>query len=116
MKKMKKIILTIVVAFTSTVIYAQANGEKLFKTVCSACHTVGKGKVVGPDLKNVHTKYDEKWLISFIKSSQTMIKKGDPKAVKVFNENNKIPMPDNKYTDAEIKDIIAYIKKTSTGK
>lgn len=90
-----------------------AAGEKIFKNVCTACHSIGGGKRVGPDLNKVHMKYDEKWLISFIRSSQTMVKSGDAKAVKAFNENNKIIMPDNKYTDAEIKNILAYIKKQS---
>jgi mono/diheme cytochrome c family protein len=77
---------------------------------CAACHTVGKGKLIGPDLKGVNDRHDEAWLISFVKSSQTMIKNGDPAAVKLFEENNKIPMPDNNLTDDQIKGILTYIK------
>lgn len=88
-------------------------GEKIFKNVCTACHSIGGGKRVGPDLNKVYLKYDEKWLISFIRSSQTMVKSGDAKAVKVFTENKKIIMPDNKYSDNEIKNVLAYIKKQS---
>lgn len=94
---------------------AQTQGEKLFKSTCVACHTVGKGKLVGPDLKGVNKKYDEKWLISFIRSSQALVKKGDARAVKTFNENNKIPMPDNNLSDADIKSILAYIHLAGGG-
>ncbi|RLD56067.1 MAG: cytochrome C [Bacteroidetes bacterium] len=76
---------------------------------CGACHTIGKGKVVGPDLKGITEKRDEAWLISFIRSSQTMVKAGDAEAVKIFDEF-KIPMPDNNFTDEQIKGILTYIK------
>src|SRR5690606_11444230 len=55
----------------------------------------------------------EKWLLSFIKSSQTMVRNNDETAVKVFNEYGKIPMPDQNLTDAQIKDVLAYIKSLS---
>lgn len=90
------------------------SGEKTFKAVCSACHTIGKGKIVGPDLINVNSRRSEKWLISFIRSSQTMVKNGDATAVKLFNDNNKIPMPDQNLSDVQIKEVLAYIKSKST--
>ncbi len=109
---MKKIAVTATILFACvSFANAQDKGEKLFKTVCVACHTIGKGKLVGPDLKGMTNRYDEKWLTSWIKSSQTMVKKGDPKAVKAFNAGGKIPMPDNNFSDADIKSIIAYVKK-----
>lgn len=114
---MKKIIIfSIALMSLPALTLAQKSGDQIFKSVCSACHTIGKGKLVGPDLNGVHAKYPESWLISFIRSSQTMVKKGDAKAVKIFNEYNKIPMPDNNLTDAEIKNVINYIKQNSTVK
>lgn len=108
----------VILAICCSFISAQnaANGEKLFKATCTACHSIGKGKVVGPDLAGVTSKRNEKWLISWIKSSSAMIKKNDPVAVKLFNENNKMPMPDNNLTDAQVKDILAYIKNSSPKK
>lgn len=78
--------------------------------VCAACHTIGKGKLIGPDLKGVTERHEEAWLYSFIRSSQTMIKNGDEAAVKVFEEYNKIPMPDNNFTDEQIAGILKYIE------
>lgn len=92
-------------------IRARAQGEDLFKKHCAVCHSIGQGKLTGPDLMKVHEKYDENWLIKFVQSSQTMIKAGDPQAVKAFNENGKVLMPDFKQLkEDEIKQIIGYIK------
>ncbi len=89
--------------------YAQNQAPAEWAT-CAACHTIGKGKLIGPDLKGVTERRDEAWLISFIKSSQTMIKSGDEIAVQMFEEYNKIPMPDNPLTDEQIKGLLSYIK------
>ena len=77
---------------------------------CKACHTIGGGRLVGPDLKGVTDKYPEAWLIKFIQNSQAMVKSGDKDAVKIFNEYSKIPMPSHNLTDAQVKDILLYIK------
>lgn len=83
--------------------------KDLFK-VCSACHTIGKGKLVGPDLKGVTGRHEETWLIKFIQNSQAMVKAGDETAVKLFNENNKIPMPPNDLSDEQIRSLLSYIE------
>lgn len=77
---------------------------------CKACHTIGGGKLVGPDLKGITEKMDEAWLIKFIQNSQAMVKAGDPEAVKIFEEYHKIPMPAHNLTDEQVKDILLYIK------
>jgi mono/diheme cytochrome c family protein len=114
----KSILIFAIVAFSQYKALAQnlVQGENLFKASCVACHTIGSGKIIGPDLVGIGDIRNEKWLINFIRSSQTMIKNNDPIAVKVFNEYNKIPMPDNNFTDAQIKDILAYIKSKSPAK
>ncbi len=96
---------------------SQQRGMELFNTtaICFTCHSIGRGKVIGPDLVNVHERHDDEWLVKFIKSSQTMVKNGDPAAVKLFNENNKIPMPDTppNVTESDIRSIIDFIKVAS---
>lgn len=90
-------------------LFAQDEGETLFKTVCSACHKVSSARLVGPGLANVHKRRTEEWFISFVKSSQGMVGKGDPQAVAIFEEFNKTIMPDQNLTDAQIKSVLAYI-------
>ena len=60
-------------------------GKELFKQICVACHTINGGKLVGPDLANVHKRRPEEWIIRFVKSSQAVIKAGDPYAVQLFD-------------------------------
>jgi len=91
-----------------------AEAEKNFTTICKACHTIGGGKLVGPDLKGITEKMDEAWLIKFIRNSQEMVQSGDPDAVKIWEEYNKIPMPPHpQFSDDQIRDILLYIKNGS---
>jgi cytochrome c2 len=77
------------------------------------CHTIGKGKLVGPDLKDVTKRHDEAWLFQFIRNSQALITSGDPVAVQLFNDNNKIPMPPHEINDAQLRSLLKYIAKMS---
>jgi hypothetical protein len=89
---------------------AQNTGEEIFKSVCSACHTIKMGRKVGPDLSGVYKIRTNEWLTQFIRSSQKFIKSGDTAAIAIYNEYSKIPMPDNQFSDEQILSIIEYIK------
>lgn len=101
-----------VIAITafSTPVLSQS-GEMLFKTKCATCHTLGDGELIGPDLSGVTQRHPENWLMEFIRSSNTMIKKGDAAAVTVFEKYSKKEMPDPKISDNEITEVINYLKK-----
>lgn len=93
---------------------AQADAEKIYKETCVACHTIGQGKLIGPDLANVQERHNEEWLIRFIQSSQSVINSGDPYADSLFQAYNKIPMPDHpNLTGDQIKGLLTYIKEKS---
>ena len=96
----------IVAPFTQT--FAD-DGPTLFRNNCGACHTVGKGKLVGPDLKDVQNRHADSWLHKWIKSSQGLVQAGDKDAVKLFADNGNIPMPDQALSDDDIKTVLAYI-------
>src|SRR5690606_4743910 len=86
------------------------NGGELFKSTCASCHTINGGRLIGPDLSGIHNRRDNEWLIGFIRSSQKLIKAGDKDAIAIYNEYNKIPMPDNNMSDEQIISIIDHIK------
>jgi len=96
--------------------YAQSAGADLFDEYCADCHSIGEGDMKGPDLMGVEYRYSNKWLLKFIKSSQTVIKAGDPAAVKIWTKFEKNKMPNTKLSDDEIQVIIAYIKSLNTSK
>lgn len=89
------------------------DGKALFRQTCGACHTIGKGRIVGPDLAGITSKFSEEWLFEWTRSSQSMVKKGDKDAVAIFEEYNGLLMPDQNLTDAELKAIYAYIESES---
>ena len=87
------------------------DGEALFKQTCSACHSIGKGKLVGPDLKGVNQKRSEEWIVNFVKSAADFgAKDADAKAI--IAEYG-YPMPNQALQDDQIKSIVAYIAENS---
>lgn len=108
--KLKLIGATVSMALYSLTISAQ-DGEAVFKQICSACHTIGKGKLVGPDLKGVNTKRNEAWIINFVKDAQGFSEK-DADAKAIIAEFG-YPMPGQNVTDADIKAVIQYIAENS---
>ena len=97
----------------SQVGWTQAPGEQIFKTSCFACHTIGGGRLVGPDLVSVHERRSQQWLVSFVQSSQSMVNGGDAEAVALFEEYNRIPMPDAPLSDQQVRQVLSYIKSQS---
>lgn len=84
-----------------------------FEKKCSSCHTIGGGDDVGPDLKGVTERRNEKWLIEFIRDSEKVIQSGDPVANEMFVKFKNKKMPAQELTDNEIKYLLEFIK---TGK
>ncbi|MEN8152217.1 MAG: cytochrome c [Planctomycetota bacterium] len=91
---------------------AQRTGEEVFNSVCIACHTIGEGgrPGLGPDLKYVTYRIrDREWLAQFIRSSQSMIKAGDERAVTAFKHFGEVVMTDNVISDTEMDSLLAYL-------
>ena len=85
-----------------------ANGKVLFNTHCAACHKLDS-KMTGPPLRGVAETRDRAWLGSWIKNSSALIKAGDPEAVKIYEEFNKVNMTAfPQLSDKDIDDILAY--------
>ncbi len=87
------------------------DGMTLFKANCTACHAIDR-KVVGPALGGVWDRWDsEDKIIEWVHNSSKLIASGDAYANKVFNDNNKVPMPGYpQLTPDQIKDILLYLK------
>ena len=89
-----------------------ADGEKLFIANCKACHTTTSAKLVGPGLKDLDSRVPSReWTRKWVHDSQSLVNSGDSYAVKVFKENNSIPMTSfPALTDADIDAILDYVK------
>jgi hypothetical protein len=65
--------------------------------------------MTGPALRGVGAKYDKEWLYKWIRNSSELIKSGDERAQKIYNEYNKSAMPAfPKLSNADIDNIIAH--------
>lgn len=102
-------LLLLLAAFSSPAGAQTPEAEKNFQQ-CRACHNLEGPKLIGPNLSGVTERREQDWLIRFIRNSQEVIQSGDPIAVKVYEENNKIPMPPHNLSDEQIIDILKYIK------
>jgi mono/diheme cytochrome c family protein len=85
-------------------------GEETFTAKgCGACHKVGGGRLVGPDLKGVTARRDQEWIEKMILRPDVMVKE-DETAKKLLGEYF-TPMP-NQGVDAEkdLPAILAFLK------
>lgn len=85
-------------------------GESVFRTKCVACHTVGGGNLVGPDLRGVTTRRDRAWLARWIAAPDRMLAAGDSLATGMLREFNNVPMPNLGLTDADVTAVIGYLE------
>lgn len=64
-----------------------------FRKNCASCHTIGGGRLTGPDLKDVTKRKDRDWLMKFMADPKAIIDSGDPYALKILEESRNVPMP-----------------------
>ncbi len=98
-------------------VYGQANpaeeGKTIFMTRCAACHNVNK-VMTGPALAGVDERRSMEWITKFVQSSQSLVKSGDKDAVALYQQFNRVQMPDHPdLTKDHIISIVEFIKSES---
>ncbi len=89
-------------------------GATVFSSKCASCHTIGKGKLVGPDLKGITTTQGHEWLEKWIMSPSTVIKSGDPTATALVKQYP-VQMPDLGLSQTDVDAVLTYIAAQSGG-
>lgn len=84
-------------------------GKTFFQRDCAICHTVGRGKQIGPDLLGVTRRRTHRWLVTMIQHPGELMRRHDPTAVALFKKYA-VEMPDLHVQDAERDDLIAYFE------
>lgn len=84
-------------------------GQYLFATRCSACHTIGHGDKVGPDLLGVSSARNREWLARFIGTPDKVLEEKDPIAMSLFQKYKQIQMPNLRISQEEIGYLIDYL-------
>lgn len=64
-----------------------------FRANCMSCHTIGGGRLAGPDLKNLSQRKDRAWLVKFMLDPKSMIEAGDPYALELQRDARGAVMP-----------------------
>jgi len=94
----------------STQAFAQPDGAQIFKVNCIQCHTIGEGRLTGPDLAGVTKKRTADWLKQWINSSSDFIASGDADAIAIFNEYNKSVMTSFYFSDEDMEALLGYLE------
>src|SRR5215471_7583751 len=84
-------------------------GKQIFQEKCVACHTIGKGPLVGPDLKGVTARRPREWLEQWIAAPDAMLAKKDPVATELLHQFRDVPMPNQGLKTSDINAILAYL-------
>jgi len=85
-------------------------GRAIFQQKCAGCHTVGGGKLVGPDLKGVTAEREQDWLVRWLVAPDKMLAEKDPIAVKLLQAYNNVPMPNMGLSEADARQVLAFLK------
>ena len=91
-------------------------GAYVFRSRCSACHTIGKGDTVGPDLAGVTTRRDGGWLARYLRAPDQMLAEKDPIAVGPSAKYKNVPMPNLRLSEGEIAVVLSYLETQSGGR
>jgi nitrite reductase (NO-forming) len=86
-----------------------ALGKLNFESKCVACHSVGQGRKLGPDMAGVTKRRTEDWLTRWLRSPDSMLT-SDSDAQAMLREYNNLPMPNQNLSPAEIRQFVRYFK------
>lgn len=101
-------LVVLLVSSAARVVAAEEQGKAIFEQRCQFCHSIGGGRMVGPDLKDVSSRRDREWVLGFIVAPDAVIKQGDPIATQLVQEYGS-EMPNLGLTLSDAQDVLAYI-------
>ena len=91
-----------------------SNGQFLFQNGCSACHTIGEGDKIGPDLLGITERRQRDWLMKYILVPDEMIATGDPVATALLKKYKDVRMPNLGLARDEVADVLTYVEERSS--
>jgi protein SCO1 len=86
-------------------------GQYMFQSRCSACHTIGGGDKMGPDLAGVTTRRERNWVARYLTAPDKMRAEGDPIAMELSKKYKNARMPDQKMGGADLIAILSYLEE-----
>ena len=95
-------------AFAVDAAKAKAGSKVFAAKACVGCHTVGKGRLAGPDLAGLLDRRTETWARSWLKDPTPMFET-DETAKAMLKEYNNVKMPNMKLSDEQVDQVLHYI-------
>jgi protein SCO1/2 len=89
------------------------NGQRLFQSKCSSCHSLGQGDKLGPDLAGITARRERAWLTRYIKEPDELLAAGDPTATALFHKYKQIRMPNLRLGSSDVADLVSYLESVS---
>ncbi len=88
-------------------------GQFLFQSRCEACHTIGGGDRLGPDLKGVTQRRDRTWLTRYVAQPEKVLAEGDPIATGLFRQYKQVRMPNVELGTDDVAAVLSFIAARS---
>jgi len=88
-------------------------GQFLFESRCAACHTLGGGDRLGPDLLGVTTRRERGWLARYLAEPEKMRAEGDPIATSLFKKYKPVRMPNVELGTDDVAALLSYLEARS---
>jgi len=101
--------LAIHLAWAAPPAQSPTGGEAIFADKCAGCHTIGGGRLVGPDLRGVTAQRDRAWLVQFISEPDKVLAASDPIATALFQEFSNVPMPNLGLSQDQVVALLTYL-------
>jgi protein SCO1 len=101
---------TNVVSFADAPVMKIDLGLYKFNNHCAACHSIGSGDRIGPDLAGVMTTRDRDWLKTMIATPDKLFAAKDPIAMALRAKYNDVLMPNLALADDDVAAIMGYLE------
>jgi nitrite reductase (NO-forming) len=92
---------------------AAVKGKLDFESKCLACHSIGQGPKLGPDLAGVTKRRSDEWITKWLESPEKMLQT-DPDAKALLKAANNVPMPNQNLNGTEIQQYLKYFHWVDT--
>jgi protein SCO1/2 len=88
-------------------------GAELFRQKCAACHSIGRGDLLGPDLQDVLLRRDRAWLARWLANPEKLVAEKDPLALELAARHRVVAMPNLALTASEVTALIDHLEASS---
>lgn len=87
-----------------------------FQRNCASCHTIGGGKLVGPDLAGMTERQSPKWTVDFILDPKGVIDSGDAYAQQLLRDAGGVYMPATPGLTRSLAEKLVHLIEVESGK